>query len=70
MLNIYGYISVNGGYSEYKNCTAPCSKLGDGNPANVTCYRYCTNPEPTNGGSNCSNLGPDFNVTLCPGNKI
>jgi hypothetical protein len=52
---------VNGGYSQWSNCSATC---GGG-----TQTRTCTNPTPANGGADCSTLGPSSqacNTQACP----
>ena len=63
------FLAVNGGYSDWKPygiCTKTC---GGGVQ---TRKRTCTNPPPSNGGKDCSGLGPkitsrECNNKGCPG---
>ena len=60
---------VNGGYSEWKPYGV-CSKTCGGGVQ--IRERTCTNPLPTNGGEDCSGLGPnnttrECNNQECPG---
>ena len=61
---------VNGGYSDWMPYSV-CSKTCGGGVQ--TRKRTCTNPPPSNGGKDCSGLGPDnttreCNNQTCPGN--
>lgn len=54
--------SVNGNFSEWTLWT-PCSvTCGQGI---MTRKRFCTNPPPTIGGKDCSDLGPEHEKTSC-----
>ena len=64
------FLVVNGGYSDWKPYDV-CSKTCGGGVQ--TRKRTCTNPPPSNGGKDCSRLGPDnttrkCNNQECPGN--
>ena len=53
---------VNGGYSDWKPYGV-CSKTCGGGVQ--TRSRTCTNPPPSNGGEDCSGLGPDSTTREC-----
>ena len=61
------FIQVDGGWSDwsgYNQCAVSC---GDGTMART---RVCDNPEPNNGGNNCTGDGIETkgcNAGLCPG---
>ena len=53
---------VNGSYSKW-SAFGPCSvSCGGGKQQRV---RYCNNPVPKNGGSNCSSLGTSVQMKYC-----
>ena len=63
---------VNGGYSDWKPYDK-CSKTCGGGVK--TRERTCTNPPPSNGGQDCSGLGPnsttsECNNQECPGKEM
>ena len=63
--------AVNGGYSDWGPYGA-CSKTCGGGIQTRT--RTCTNPPPSNGGKDCSSLGPasatkECNTDTCPGDS-
>ena len=47
-------IAIDGGYTEFSE--SECSVTCGGGTKNLT--RTCTNPPPSNGGKDCSELGP------------
>ena len=53
---MFFFFVVNGGYSDWKPYGV-CSKSCGGGVQ--TRKRTCTNPPPSNGGEDCSKLGPD-----------
>ena len=66
---LFSFLVVNGGYSDWKPYGV-CSKTCGGGVQ--IRKRTCTNPPPTNGGEDCSTLGPDnttrgCNNQECPG---
>ena len=56
------FFLVNGGYSDWKPYGV-CSKTCGGGVQ--TRKRTCTNPPPSNGGEDCSRLGPDSTTREC-----
>ena len=59
---------MDGSWSEWSPWNATCSSCGSGVK---TRYRFCTNPSPLHGGSNCSGQSQeteDCNLPPCPGN--
>lgn len=54
--------SVDGGYTEWSEWTECSVSCGDGTKSRS---RSCTDPEPTFGGIDCSNLGPDKESAEC-----
>ena len=70
--NIFSGIVVHGGYTNW-GPWSPCSRTCAGGLQNRS--RSCTNPKPTNGGMNCTGLGPaseerTCNRQRCPGNVV
>ena len=57
---------VNGGYSDFKPYGV-CSKSCGG--GEETLKRTCTNPPPSNGGKDCSELGPESTTRECNNQK-
>ena len=55
------FLAIDGGYTDWSssNCSVAC---GGGTQ---TLTRTCTNPPPSNGGSNCSRLGPASMTKEC-----
>ena len=56
------FLTDDGGYSEWgawSECSATC---GDGRHTRT---RSCTNPSPSPGGKDCSQLGPDTETGEC-----
>ena len=52
---------MDGGYSEWE--VSECSVTCGGGTKSLT--RTCTNPPPSNGGKNCSHLGPAEEMASC-----
>ena len=54
-------VAIDGGYTEWSEseCSVTC---GEGTKILT---RTCTNPSPSCGGKNCSELGPDFMTIPC-----
>lgn len=62
ILSVWLSFIVNGNFSEWTLWT-PCSvTCGQGI---MTRKRFCTNPTPTIGGKDCTDLGPDQEKTSC-----
>ena len=59
---MFSFGIVNGGYSDWKPYGV-CSKTCGGGVQ--TRERTCTNPMPSNGGKNCSGLGPENTTREC-----
>ena len=62
MMLLFCIFVVNGGYSDWGSY-GPCSKSCGGGVQTQT--RTCTNPPPSNGGEDCSGLGPDTSTREC-----
>ena len=54
-------VAIDGGYSEFSE--SECSVTCGGGIKNLT--RTCTNPPPSNGGKDCSELGPAEKTVSC-----
>lgn len=60
---------VDGGYSDWSDWTSCSRSCG---PGVTSRHRTCNKPAPTEGGADCSNLGPAFEqrpcaLRICPG---
>ena len=66
-VNIFSiFLAIDGGYTDWS--ASECSVTCGGGTQTLT--RTCTNPPPSNGGKNCSGLGPasitkDCNMNTC-----
>ena len=66
-VNIFSmFLAIDGGYTDWS--ASECSVTCGGGIQTLT--RTCTNPPPSNGGKNCSRLGPasitkDCNMNTC-----
>ena len=54
-------VAIDGGYTEFSE--SECSVTCGGGTKNLT--RTCTNPPPSNGGKDCSELGPAEKTVRC-----
>ena len=54
--------AVDGGYTDWSECSE-CSVTCGGGTQTFT--RTCTNPPPSNGGRDCSGLGPAVDIVRC-----
>ena len=57
---------IDGGYTEW-TIFSPCTAKCDGDQGNRVRRRFCANPEPQFGGSNCDELGPNREAIVCFG---
>ena len=60
--NSFDIAAVDGGYSNWSECSE-CSVTCGGGTQILT--RTCTNPPPSNGGRDCSGLGPVQKTAPC-----
>ena len=54
--------AVDGGYTDWSECSECSVTCGGGTQV---LKRTCTNPPPSNGGKDCSDLGPAERVMFC-----
>ena len=60
--NIFSLTAIDGGYSDWSECSGCTLSCGGGTQ---TLVRTCTNPPPSDGGKNCSELGPAYKLVSC-----
>ena len=65
MLPFISFLAVNGNYTDWT--ISECSVMCGGGVKTFT--RTCTNPSPSNGGKNCSDLGPAKKTETCDEHK-
>ena len=58
---LFGGLAIDGNYTEWKE--SECSVTCGGGVMTLT--RTCTNPPPSNGGKDCSELGPAGKTLAC-----
>jgi len=58
----FSILAIDGGYTDWKE-TSVCTVTCGGGRQTLT--RTCTNPPPSNGGKDCSGLGPAEKIQQC-----